>query len=168
MENDVNLEARVSALETWQKQRQSQQIAFPLDINSQNILSQFFVESIGILKFVNVSGGNFNMLLLKQNGVVAAVSSLASLVQFTANPTTDFITVGADIANNTQGSYTNGEQVILYSTGDLPTPLTSTSPYFVVSATAGGTQIKLSTTSGGSPVNIIDAGIGMQYMFLVQ
>lgn len=159
---------RISALEKWQKDRTAQQITFPLDIQSQTILNKYFLTLSGALLFTNSSGLTFAELLLTQDGKTNAVSALASLVRFTVNTGTNVLNLGLDIVTNIQGSYSNGNQVILYSTGTLPAPLTSDSPYFVVNASGGGTVIQLSLTSGGAPIDITTVGTGNQYMFLAQ
>lgn len=165
---DPQIEQRLQALEKWKTDRIAQQITFPLDIQSQTILNKYFLTLTGMLQFVNSSGLAFSELLLTQDGKTNAVSALASLVRFTVNTSTNVLNIGMDIVTNQQATYANGSQVILYSTGDLPSPFTSIQPYFVVNSASGGTVIQLALTSGGSPIDIATPGTGNQYMFLAQ
>lgn len=70
---------------------------------------------------------------------------------FTANATTDIITA-------TSHGLSNGNRVLLDSTTTLPAALSAHTIYYVISATTNTFQV--STTVGGSAVNITDTGTG--------
>ena len=71
---------------------------------------------------------------------------------FTANPATDTLTA-ADHA------YSDDARVFLMTTGTLPSPLTVDTPFFVI--LVDDDNFKLATTSGGSAIDITDAGTGV-------
>ena len=70
---------------------------------------------------------------------------------FTANSTTEILTA-------TGHPFIVGDAVVVSTDTTLPTPLSSAT-YFVISVS--GADIQISTTLGGSTVNITDAGTGI-------
>lgn len=74
--------------------------------------------------------------------------------EMTANPSTD------EIVSNNHG-LPNDAQVLLFSTGSLPSPLLAMNPYYVVSSTLN--SFKVSLTLGGTPEDITDTGTGTHY-----
>lgn len=158
------LSRRIEVLEKWKTDRIAQQITFPLDEKSITILNKYFLSKIGNLDFINSSGGIQRNILLKQDGKTDLVNGYTTLSRYRAN-TNDYLYIGQDVVNLKQGTFANGDQVWTLSTGTPPAPITDAVPYFVVEATAGGTQIKLSLTSGGSAINITDTGEGEHFIF---
>ena len=65
---------------------------------------------------------------------------------------------GTDIFNKTAHGLSDGERVMLYSDDTLPAGLSENTIYFVISATTNTFQ--LSTSSGGSAIDITDTGTG--------
>jgi hypothetical protein len=77
----------------------------------------------------------------------------------------DFVANAADVTSNTLDcvahGYSNGDQVVVWAVpGDpLPTGLAEGTVYFVVGATTD--TVQLSTTSGGSAIDITAIGAGL-------
>lgn len=81
-----------------------------------------------------------------------AADSDTATYSFTANIGTDVITI-------TGGTFAVGHRVRVGSIGTLPAGLSGGTNYYLV------TGLKLSTTPGGSPVDITDAGTGSHYIY---
>lgn len=80
---------------------------------------------------------------------------LGPTVAFTADASTDKLTSAAH-------GLANGDRVLLATTAaDLPAPLAAGTVYYVVSSATN--DFKLATTSGGSAINLTDAGTGTHY-----
>lgn len=101
------------------------------------------------------------------------VSSTATLEQILSRATQYMVTVGTftettvTISQATPGVVTwtahglnNGQTVLLYTSGALPTPLLTTQVYYVVNKSTN--TFELTLTSGGSPINTTTAGSGTQ------
>lgn len=86
------------------------------------------------------------------------------LFNYTSAPTVDTATVTLSIAspgkvNYTAHPYNNNDQVVLSTTGALPTGLTAGTVYFVRNRAAN--DFELSTTSGGASINFTGAQSGV-------
>lgn len=158
-----SLERKVTELESWKAERIKQQIDFPLDKESINILGESFMSIYDIITFTNPSGIEFNSVIFKQGIKGGLVDVGFPLYRFSAS-TSDVLTIGVDIVNSSQGAFDDDTQVMLRTTGTLPAPLSDVTIYYVVNSTGGGTSIKLSLTQGGSAINITDTGSGSHYI----
>jgi hypothetical protein len=82
------------------------------------------------------------------------------------NPSVDLarvFTAGTDdVITLALNGYVNTQKVRVFSTGTLPAGLSADTDYFVIDAAAG--SFKLSTSSGGSAVDITDTGTGVHYL----
>lgn len=93
-----------------------------------------------------------SLIKLVSNGIVEFHSALQT---FTADASTDVITCASH-------GFNDGDQVRVESAGTLPAGLSDTTLYYVISSTAS--TFKVSTTKGGSQVDITDAGTGTFYV----
>lgn len=124
-----------------------------LNQNLANLLIQSgFMRLKEELRFHNVSGRDFIELLVEASnrtyGIDAEPGSAYRSFEIDGN----WIVWG--------GFLDDGETVYLYSTGDLPAPLSSALPYTVTNSTGG--RFRLS--QGGSPVTITGGkGTGQHY-----
>jgi hypothetical protein len=159
-----DLENRIAALESWQKARQSQQIVFPLDAQSVTILNNYFMSIVGTIVYTNANGLDFTNWLVKQGATGGVIGIGLPLFRFTANATTNTLTVGLDVINNNQGYFNDDNQVFVTSTDTLPAPLVTAFPYYVVNAGGGGTTVQLSLTQGGAAIDLTTAGTGEQFI----
>jgi len=150
------LEQDVKNLMAWKEQRMRQQLTFPFDEASRNILSKYFLNYISNLDFTSSSGQLFPRILVGYNGVRSLIDVTNGFAQFTANPTTDVITL-----NNPSFYFNDGDQILLYTTGTLPAGLSDVAPYYVRDSSAN--TFKVETTLGGGAVNITDAGTGAHF-----
>lgn len=81
---------------------------------------------------------------------------LESSTTFTANPTTDIITVSSAI-------FSNDDVVYVSSSFLLPSPLEGNTPYYVINVS--DSTLQLSETEGGSAINITSSGIGTHTIY---
>jgi hypothetical protein len=157
LQNQINeLKQQVTALVQWRDQRMKQQISFPLDTQSISVLGKYFLTIISnrILFFGGASGRPFNILQGQQDNTKVQLQVDTSQ-SYIVNPSTDIFTVN-------DHAYTNGDIVVVSTTDTQPSPLTLGTSYYVVSAS--GLTFKLSTTLGGSAINITDSGAGTQFI----
>lgn len=149
------LAKRVEELERWKEEKTRQQISYPLDSVSVEILNKDFLRIIG--KYVQVggvSGREFTNFFVKQAENTGSIPE-SNAVPFTANATSNVITV-------TGHAFANDDRVYVFTDDTLPAPLDTITTYYVVSSS--GMTFKLSLTSGGSAIDITDAGTGVHYI----
>lgn len=148
---------RVEALEKWKAQKERQQISFPLDIQSQDILRKYFMSISDLFTYIFDSGivVSTQRFFIGKQGNFAFQVSPQTLFRYTVNVSNNEFTV--------QGTnFVNDEIVIFYSSDTPPDPLDSAINYYVINSTGGTFEVSL--TSGGSAVNITDLGLGEQYI----
>jgi hypothetical protein len=85
----------------------------------------------------------------------APIELLDNIVSFTVDDATDIFTATA------HGLQDGDEVIFSNSGGALPTGLSAATTYYIISATAN--TFKVSTTKGGSAVNITSTGTGTNY-----
>lgn len=161
------LEDKVRKLEEWKAQREGQQIVFPLDNQSQTILGKYFLQQIAVVKFeAGASGNPFRTILVQQaNGPISEITTSTTLIPFSVSTSADTVLLGNDLTNLKQGQFEDDTLVSVRSTGTLPSPLSSTTDYYVVNASSNDTVIQLSLTSMGAAINITDTGTGQHFIY---
>jgi len=68
----------------------------------------------------------------------------------------------SDVCTSNAHGLNDGDPVYLISTGNLPTPLVTTTLYYIRDATTN--TFKLTATLGGAAVNITNVGTGAHYL----
>ena len=163
---DKNLENRIKALEKWQSERKTQQVTYPLDNQSIQILNKYFLSYVESVFYEGgVAGTLFKEILVRQNGRINVLGAETVLLQYTANTSTNYLTLSQDLVNLGQATLANNTNVLVVTSGVAPAPLSGT--YFVVNAIAGDTQVQLSLTMGGVAVDITSTGTGNQYLIII-
>lgn len=161
---DKNLENRIAALEKWRKERENQQVTFPLDSMSITILNKYFMSIVGTIIDTNFSGVEFTNWIVRQGPYGGVIGIGFPLFRYTASAAANTLTIGKDVVAGTQGVFNDDERIYVRTPGTLPDPLISGFPYFVVNSSAGGTVIQLSDTLGGAAIDLTTAGVGEQYI----
>jgi len=159
--NPDTLESRIAALEQWKLQREKQQIVFPLDKQSIDILSKYLMRITGTIL---TTGGAAGKVFITYKGIQdnkKFVVSEDTFVPYTVNVSSNIFTIAAD----SRFRFFDDEQVYFLSSDTVPAPLVSGTDYYVVNANAEGTSFQVSATLGGAAINITDAGTGEQYVF---
>jgi small-conductance mechanosensitive channel len=151
-----NLERQVAELTRRMDEKARQQITFPLDDASRTILSKYFLTYISNLDFTSSSGQLFPRIIVGYNGVKSVIDVTNGFYQFTANATTNVLTL-----NNPSFYFNDGDQILLYTTNTLPAPLSDVAPYFVINSSAN--TFKVSDTFGGAEIDITDTGTGAHF-----
>jgi hypothetical protein len=167
--NNEELIKRIERLERWRDDRKKQQITFPLDQQSIEILNKYFLRIVdGYVYFGGAGTNAFPILVGKQD--TNFVDLRPGLIQYTADPSTDVITIVNQQVYSAAGSginqFANDATLVLFTTDTEPGGLSAggLTTYYVVSAAANGFSFKLSLSSGGAAVNITDTGIGRQFL----
>lgn len=146
----------IAELKAWKNAKTSQQISYPLDINSINVLGKYFLRVVNdlVLFFGGAAGRGFETLFIKQDNLAAQLQRDSSQI-YIVDTTTDIFT-----APVTQ--YPNDTQVSVFTTDTPPAPLVLGTTYYIVSTS--GNTFKLSATSGGSAIDITTTGTGIQFI----
>lgn len=150
------LKARVDELKQWMESTKKQQLDYPLDWESTQIIQKDLLVATGKehpFLFTDLIAFGLEVDL---NGVKTVLYASLPMKEFTADDTTDVCTY----VNGTHGLL-NDDVVNLATTNTLPDPLDTATDYYVIDATAS--TFKLSTSSGGSAVDITDTGTGSHY-----
>lgn len=160
MNENEDLKKRIEALERWKQQRDVQQITFPLDQRSIDVLNQYFVRVFdNFTYFGGASANPFTVYLASQGGQFFDMG--ASFVRYTVNISTNVVTVVDQLSVN---RFYDDTQVLLFTTDTAPGGLTAEGiqTYYVVNADPDGYSFQLSLTQGGAAVDITSAGVGRQ------
>lgn len=151
------LERQVQELLSWKTLKERQQLSYPLDEASKNVLTNDFVKIIGDINYTRPSGREVPLYAVgKSRNKDYYFSISPTLFQFTAS-TSDVITISSNV------TIQNDTQFILFSSQTLPTGLLSDTIYYSVSSS--GNTCKLSLTSGGAAVDITSTGLGTHYLY---
>lgn len=160
MNNEQDLIKRIEALEAWKKKKEIQQISFPLDTQSIDVLNRYFVRVIdNFTYFGGASANPFTVYIATQDGQFFDMG--ASFVRYTVDVASNEVFVVEKLSVN---RFFDDEEVILFTTDTAPGGLTAEGlqTYHVVNADADGYTFQLSLTQGGSAVDITSNGTGRQ------
>lgn len=153
------LERQVAELMDWKRQREQQQLVFPLDQVSKEIIAGNFLTVVNEVNFVRSNGKEVPLYLIVQsNGKKYTLTANNALYTFTA-ATSDVITVSS------QFDLENDMQLVVFTEQVLPGGLDPDTIYYTINAS--GKTAKLSLSSGGSAVDITSTGTGLQYLYFV-
>ena len=161
---DKDIEKRIKALEEYVDARKKQQITYPLDAISQTILNKYYLSIINTVFNTAVSGQEFRSIVVQQDGKVNVISVLSQFMTYSANSTTNILTLGANLITGAQATLEDDQLVSINTPtpGVPPAPLENGFFYYVVSST--GTTIQLSETLGGAAIDLSTTGTGTQYL----
>lgn len=152
------LKKQVRELLEWKKERTEQQLSFPLERRSIDIIASKFLKVTDSINFVRTNGREVPTFIIgESNNRVYTFQALPNLFQYSVNITTDVFTSTIALPNDTQ--------VELFSTQVVPAGVTSGTTYYTVSVS--GNTFKLSATSGGAAINITSVGTGDHYFYFV-
>lgn len=163
-ENLLQLERRVDDLLTWVRARKQERLVYNLDLNSTTTLQKRHVNLlIATGRVIDASAGQnmtsdtlFFGMIVFLNGKKRVIFSSLPYRSFTVNTATD-------VCTNTSGQHNlaNGTMVAVGTTDTLPSPLTISGVYFVINRT--GNTFQLSSSSGGSPIDLTTTGLGTNF-----
>jgi hypothetical protein len=111
------------------------------------------LSTFGAMKFEIETDSGTSLLAATATGV-----TIHPTQTFTASATTDLLTCNGHGVNA-------GDQVIVATSGTLPTGLTASTRYFAVQVTPN--TFSLSTVPGGAAIDIIGAGTGTHTFYIV-
>lgn len=162
--DNQQLQQRIEALEKWKADRERQQITFPLDITSQQVLANYFMQITGSVVSASGVGGKEFLQFIGNQGVYNFTVTQNTYVPYTVDVTSNVFTVNATLTSTGNVFENDTELYVAFTLNGIPpNPLTEGTPYYVISSS--GNTFKLSTTIGGAEVNITDTGTGNQYLY---
>lgn len=164
MDKLQQLENRIKELENWKSAKERQQITFPMDEKSIEVLNKYFMRLSpnGAVEYDGGAGGNPLTYYTGKQGELLFSVQKDNFTQFTANSTTDYITVinpKISFINDTAIYFLEGSD----ATDSLPGGITAViTTYYVINST--GNSFKISLTVGGVAVDITSNGSGVNYI----
>lgn len=162
--DNQQLENRIQALEKWKTERTRQQITFPLDTTSQQVLANYFMQITASVVSAGGAGGKQFLQFIGNQGIYSFSVTQNTYVPYTVNVSSNVITVNASLTSTGNVFEDDTELYVAFTlNGVPPSPLTEGTPYYVINSS--GTTFKLSTTVGGAEINITDTGTGNQYLY---
>lgn len=156
--DNKQLENRILAVEKWKAEKEKQQITFPLDARSIDILSKYLMRITGDVKYI---GGVAAREFTKYIGVQGDRNFILeenNYTRYTVNVTTNYVTL-----IDSRYRFPDGQDVYVATDGTLPGGLSDGVPYYVINAS--GNTFQLSTTPGGAAIDITSSGTGAQYIY---
>lgn len=155
MENE-NLQNQIDELKRRLDARDKQQISYPLDIQSINVLQKYFMRIIDtVFTTAGAAGHVFTSYIGRQDEKEFEVSA-NTFIPYTVNVSSNYLTVSKIYFND-------GDHVYVSTSDTPPSPLTTVGDYYIINST--GTTFQLSLTAGGAAIDITDAGTGKQYIY---
>lgn len=155
----LQLESRLQTLKDWKNKRIAERLSFPIDPTSRTILNKDKLVFTGKTK-MDITGITTDLLCValgvRIDNEKRYLFASSPLYEFTTNFTTNVITYTGGHHN-----LNNGDSIAMTTTNTLPDGLDTITEYFIIERTA--TTFKVSETSGGSAVDIIDNGTGSHY-----
>lgn len=161
-------EERLKKIEDWIKAREAQQITFPLDPKSFQILNELFVSAIDNYT-VDWAGsgasGKFGVVELLQGPMRAVIRT--QMIRYRVNPDDDTLTVIDRINAN---KLEDGTQIVFYtSENNAPggiVPGGGSQIYTIYDTSADGFTFKVMDVAM-APVDITSFGVGKQLFYIV-
>lgn len=146
------LEQKVIDLETKYKNLLNFS-SIPIEFE-QALIKRGFLKFDSALNFYGgVSGNVFPNIFVKYADKKSLISIHLPLISF-------YVTTGDDTCHAPAHGFSDGQQVILYSTGTLPTGLDTLASFYIMNATTDTFQL---STDGISVDDITDVGVGTHY-----
>lgn len=155
------LENQIQSLEKWKAEKEKQQIAFPLDSQSIDILQKYFISYFSTISYsAGVGGNNFVSYLAKQDNLIFELNP-PSLISYIVNVSTNYLTTFQYSGNL---KFFDNQEVLLYTDGTAPSPLSAGlgTVYHVINS--DGYVFQLSATPGGAAIDITNNGSGRQFI----
>lgn len=151
------LQKQVDELMLWMNQRKAQQLVYPLDNISKDIIGKDFLKYELNIDYTSSSGQLFPNILVSHDKKQELISVYPPLYSFVVDTTSDLLTFDTLL-------YANNDQVNLLTTDTLPSPLSDAVTYYIINVS--GNTCQLSLTSGGAAINITSTGTGTHYSYL--
>jgi hypothetical protein len=154
MDNE-QLKKDIEELKRWKEARERQQITFPLDKASQEALAKYFMYITDTVILTQGVGGGATIDYIGKQDDKEFLVQRNDRYPYTVNPTTNYLTLQ-------KGAFYDDDRVYVYTENSEPSPLAPNVGYYVINS--DGTTFQLSSTSGGSAINITTVGVGKQFV----
>lgn len=163
MATNEELQAQIDELMQWKAEKEAQQISFPLDKESFEVLNKYFLSIIDdYVYFAGANSNPFRNLVGSQDGKLVDLGY--TMFRYTVDPATDYVYI---VDQSPFNKFVDDETVGIFTTDTEPAGLNGVgglTTLYVVSASSDGYSFKLSTTSGGGAINITSKGSGKQFL----
>lgn len=149
------MQQQIEVLSKWKAERERQQISYPLDSQSREILAKYFMNITDLYTYeiVGAAAHPYSIYIGRQGNSTFQVQQQRDF-KYSVNVTNNTLTTTRYFVNDT---------AVLLATDDAyPAPFAVNTTYYVVN-TAGST-FQLSATVGGAVINITTLGTGSQYI----
>lgn len=168
----AQMQAQLNELMAWKEKQTRQQLTYPLDATSLQILSKYFPLFKEVIPFTTPSGKVVPALAIFQvQNSELTLQADPNIYPFTVNTSTnEFVAPGHP--------FSVGDEVTVFSSnGTLPTYTVTISgvpspagmvsgvTYYVVAVGPSPFIFKLSLTPGGTPMTMTGAGGSEQYIY---
>ena len=158
MDNELEqLKRQVQELQRWKESKERQQIEFPLDQQSKDVLKKDLIIVTG-RGFFTRANGQIGAYFLETNinGKSELIGIYPPQTYFTSNSSANTLIMRGH-------GFSNDERVGLLTITGFPAPLIDGFPFWIVNATAD--TVQLSDTQGGSVINLTSEGSGYMSYF---
>ena len=160
MDKLIQLENRIKELEKWKTEKTRQQITFPLDNQSIDILNKYFLSIYQVVEYyLGDAVDGYELMthyLTKQDNKYVDLDK-SKLIPYTIDLNTDYLTISSGV------NFTDNFVILFATTGTQSTSINTALSYYVVNPTSGQ-RFQISETPGGSPVHFTDIGTGNQFI----
>ena len=155
-ERITQLENQVRELLSWKQSKERQQIAYPLDEISKNIINEDFMRLTSSISYFGGVGSNSFIVLSGKQGGKEFQLDQTQISLYTVNTTTDYITTSGNL------NFFNDTPVSVFTDDTAPSPLSAGTGtvYYVINS--DGKVFQLSATLGGAAINLTTSGSGHQ------
>lgn len=151
-------EARLKKVEDFMNARQAQQITFPLDQKSIEILQNYFMRITGTLSSFGV-GGDVETSYIGNQADLQFIAGKNQYIPYVADPANDLIVPTLPVG------FEEDQKLFFITDDTFPGGINPGTDYFVINATAESFQITTVQGDPGSIVNITTVGAGRQWLW---
>jgi len=155
------LENQIKTLEQWKAEKENQQISFPLDNQSIEILNKYFMRIYTEANVINNDDPGDPYLFLKYLGKQG--SYIFDLNQ------SKFYEYIVNVSNNTlnvqEKAFKEGTRLFFTTTDTAPSPIDIGLSYYTINVSGLNFQITTISGDAGSIVDITDIGTGRQFIY---
>lgn len=140
MENQQDLQQQIDELKRRLDERDKQQITYPLDTQSIQVLQKYFMRITDTVLYIGgVAAKTFISYVGKQDDKIFEVNE-STYVPYTVDPSTNIITITPGM----RFRFVNDEKVYFVTEDTYPNPLNGIQTFYVIEAASDGMSFQVS------------------------
>lgn len=162
-----NLERQVNELVSWKNEKTRQQISFPIDIESIEVLNKYFLRTF--IELTTKFGTTYNTQYFSKQDNKYFISNYKAfdIAEFTVDVPNNKIIVSKMLFNNEALPVEESKVFLIETTDTAPSPLDLlTTPYYMVKNIVGN-KMQLADSSTGTIITLTDIGVGKHYLVYI-